>query len=129
MVPLGGTVNKVGMMEGEIYRTNEFICHLGQNYFALRSATQAKSILQRRYLYLSEQIEKNEEEFDMINKKLTFSSMGENETPKTSHIPPDTKIEKIGNTELYHHDGFVEIHEPIEDSDLYSEEICLFFIF
>lgn len=87
-IPIGGT--KLAFVKGHIIHTNELTVLLGDNYFALRSARQASSIIDRR---LSD-----------INEKLKMSQDAKRKTEEWFKYVQDHKQEK---------EEFVEIIETM----------------
>jgi prefoldin subunit 5 len=55
-IPIAGT--KLAFVNGHIIHTNEFYVLLGDNYFALRSATQSNKIIDRRLEGVEENLKK-----------------------------------------------------------------------
>lgn len=110
MVPMGP--QSIAFMPGMLRHTNEIYCPLGQNYFALCSAFHARSILHRKVLYVTEQLEGVENELESICARLTADEL--NQTKE--------EVETVGNAELVKHGEFVEIRELQSVADIAVEE-------
>lgn len=127
MIPVGP--KSIAFMPGTIEHTNQIYCPLGQNYFALCSASHARNILNRKILclfffflfflflinlliwsfyfhYLSsldvvEQLNNVENELQGLCARLTADEISNTEE----------HIEKVGDAELVKHGDFIEIRE------------------
>ncbi|RLN70179.1 hypothetical protein BBJ28_00000288, partial [Nothophytophthora sp. Chile5] len=96
MVPLG----KRAMMPGKLVRTNEVLAHLGDEYFAWRSAPDAVEVIQRKKKDLNTRIQTTEELLRELNAKQT-------------DVGSVAQLQK-----MYEDENIREIQETEEESEL-----------
>lgn len=75
-------------MPGEITHSNELTVLLGENWFADRSASQAREIMERRQAYLQEQIDSLKADLVKLGQKVdvTQSLFGAHEHQVGVHL-------------------------------------------
>ncbi|GLD96254.1 hypothetical protein PINS_up004937 [Pythium insidiosum] len=97
MVPIG----KRAMMPGKIIRSNEILAHLGDEYFAWKSASDAVAVIERKNKALRKQVKTEEETLEALeSKKNDLDSIFD--------------IKK-----LYEQENIKEIQETEEESERY----------
>uniref|UniRef100_M4BLV7 Uncharacterized protein n=1 Tax=Hyaloperonospora arabidopsidis (strain Emoy2) TaxID=559515 RepID=M4BLV7_HYAAE len=90
MVPLG----KRAMVPGKIVRSNEVLAHLGDEYFAWRSTSQAIELIERKKKERQKQIETQEEVLRESSKETDVSSI-----VQLKKMYEDENIREIKETE------------------------------
>ncbi|KAJ0393197.1 hypothetical protein P43SY_008620 [Pythium insidiosum] len=97
MVPIG----KRAMMPGKIVRSNEILAHLGDEYFAWKSASDAVAVIERRSKALRKQVKAEEEALAALE-------------AKKNDLDSIFDIKK-----LYEQENIKEIQETEEESERY----------
>lgn len=97
MVPIG----KRAMMPGKIVRSNEVLTHLGDEYFAWKSATDAVTVIERKKKELTKQIKSEMEAVSGLEEKK-------------KEVDSILDIRK-----LYEDENITDIQETEEESDNY----------
>ncbi|TMW57239.1 hypothetical protein Poli38472_003164 [Pythium oligandrum] len=95
MVPIGTRA----MMPGKIVRSNEILAHLGDEYFAWKTAVEAVDVIDRKKKALAKQIKAEEESLDALQEKK-------------KDVNNLLDIQK-----LYEDENIKEIHETEEESE------------
>jgi tetratricopeptide (TPR) repeat protein len=80
------------MMPGQIYRTNEILCHLGEEYYTWQSVCDSIKIIKRKQKKIQQQIKEEEDQYQVfVQKKNPFVAL--------KQIYDEEKIKEIQETE------------------------------